>query len=76
MGKGVLWHPDAPEQLFSVAELKEICALATPKSGARDGVLIGSERGVAHWHPREKPRMMPWPTAMTIDNHWVVLTNI
>ncbi len=76
VGKGVLWHPDAPEQLFSVAELKEICALATPTSGPRDGILMGSERGVAHWHPREKPRMMPWPTAMTIDNHWVVLTNI
>ena len=74
VGKGVLWHPDAPEQLFPVAELKEMCALATPAGTAQEGVLMGSERGVGYWHPRKDPRMMPWPTAMTLDNHWVVLS--
>ncbi len=78
VGKGALWHPDAPEQLFSIAELKEMCALATPVStaqeGVQGGVLMGSERGVGYWHPRKDPRMMPWPMAMTLDNHWVLLS--
>jgi uncharacterized protein len=74
VGKGVLWHPDAPEQLFSIAELKEVCALAVAAPYAQSGVLLGSERGVAHWHPRSMPRMLPWPIAMTVDNHWVVLS--
>ena len=84
VGKGVLWHPDAPEQLFPIAELKEMCALATPSATGKDGVqnegvnnegvLMGSERGVAYWHPRKDPRMLPWPSAMTLDNHWVLLS--
>jgi uncharacterized protein len=73
VGKGLLWHPDAPEQLFPIAELKEMCALATPAGAAQAGVLMGSESGVGYWHPSQKPRMMPWPMAMTLDNHWVVL---
>ena len=83
MGKGVLWHPDAPEQLFPIAELKEVCALVAPQrqpvsqlvKNELNGVLMGSERGVAHWHPKEKPRMLPWPTTMSLDNHWVMLEN-
>jgi hypothetical protein len=74
VGKGVLWHPDAPEKLFPIAELKDLCALASPSSTAQEGVLIGSERGVALWHPRAASSMMPWPAAMTLDNHWVVLS--
>jgi hypothetical protein len=74
VGKGVLWHPDAPEKLFPIAELKDLCALASSSGTALEGVLIGSERGVSHWHPRADPRMMPWPAAMTLDNHWVVLS--
>lgn len=72
VGRGVLWHPDAPQQLFPVAELKELCALAAPRSG-RDGVLMGTARGVARWHPSQPPAMLPWPTAMVPDNHWVLL---
>lgn len=74
VGKGVLWHPDAPEKLFPIAELKDLCALASPSSAAQEGVLIGSERGVALWHPRVASHMMPWPAAMKLDNHWVVLS--
>jgi uncharacterized protein len=74
VSKGLLWHPDAPEQLLAIAELKELCALATPLGMAQEGVLMASERGVGHWHPRKDPRMIPWPNAMTIDNHWVVLS--
>jgi hypothetical protein len=74
VGKGMLWHPDAPEQLFPIAELKEMCALATPAGAILEGVLMGSERGVGYWHPRKDPRMMPWPQTMTLDNHWVVLS--
>jgi hypothetical protein len=35
---------------------------------------MASERAVGYWHPRNDPRMIPWPNAMTIDNHWVVLS--
>lgn len=73
-GKGVLWHPDAPEQLFPVAELQEVCALASPQGTGRDGVLLGGQRGVARWHPRQPPAMLPWPSAMVPDNHWVLLS--
>jgi hypothetical protein len=73
VGRGVLWHPDAPEELFAIAELKELCALAAPGGDGRDGVLIGAERGVARWHPRAGAAMLAWPRAMTPDNHWVVL---
>jgi uncharacterized protein len=74
VGKGVLWHPDAPTQLFPIAELKELCALASPAGTGREGVLISSERGVARWHPSEAPAMLTWPFAMTLDNHWVILS--
>jgi uncharacterized protein len=74
VGKGVLWHPDAHEQLFPIAELKELCALASLAGTGRDGILIGREQGVARWHPREVPTMLAWPTAMTVDNHWVILS--
>ncbi len=73
VGRGVLWHPDAPAQLFPVAELKELCALASPGGSGREGVLLGSERGVARWHPSEPPALLPWPVAMVPDNHWVLL---
>lgn len=76
VGKGALWHPDAPESLIEIAQLKDLCALAAPANAGREGVLIGSESGVAHWHPRNKARMLAWPSALTLDNHWVVLTNI
>lgn len=80
VGKGALWHPDAPESLIEIAQLKDLCALAAPSApeaiAGHEGVLIGSESGVAHWHPRNKARMLAWPSALTLDNHWVVLTNI
>ncbi len=74
VGKGVLWHPEAPEKLFAIAELKDLCALASAADTVQGGVLIGSERGVALWHPRSASAMLPWPQAMTLDNHWVVLS--
>ncbi len=73
VGRGVLWHPDAPEQLFPVAELTELCALATPGGSGRNGVLMATARGVARWHPSQPPATLPWPVAMAPDNHWVLL---
>jgi hypothetical protein len=75
VGKCALWHPDAPEALIEIAQLKDLCALAVPAAAGREGVLIGSESGVAHWHPRNKPRMLAWPSALTLDNHWTILSN-
>lgn len=72
VGRGAMWHPDAPDELFTVAELNELCALAeagTPGAG----VLIGAARGLASWHPSRAPALLAWPRAMTPDNHWVVL---
>jgi uncharacterized protein len=71
VGRGLWWHPGAPEQLTLVAELTEPCALAPWPGGA--GVLIGAARGIARWHARLAPRMLPWPVPMVLDNHWVVL---
>lgn len=73
VGRGVLWHPDAPDELFTIAELKAPCALAAPGGDGRDGVLIAAERGVARWHPRVPAAMLAWPGVMNPDNHWVVL---
>ena len=28
VGRGVLWHPDAPDTLMTIAELREVCALS------------------------------------------------
>lgn len=72
-GRGLLWHPDAPRSLTTIAELREICALATWSDGELPGVLIAGARGVANWHPRLAPRMLPWPADMAPDNHWLLL---
>ncbi|HMS26236.1 MAG TPA: DUF1513 domain-containing protein [Burkholderiaceae bacterium] len=77
--KGVMWHPDEPEKLFTIAELKNICALTIMDDVEKDktvskSVIMGSELGVAYWNPHHKPLMMGWPTALTLDNHWVILS--
>jgi hypothetical protein len=62
------WHPAAPGRLTEVARLQRAYALAT-----HSGVLIAAARGLARWHPREAPAMLPWPEAMALDNHMVAL---
>lgn len=75
VNRGVLWHPDAPNELMTIAELHEVCALSTwPLESQPGGVLLGAARGVARWHPRHDPAMLAWPRAMSPDNHWVVLS--
>ncbi len=72
--RGVLWHPDAPDQLMTIAELREVCALSPwPLDSQPGGLLLGAARGVARWHPRLAPAMLAWPREMTPDNHWVAL---
>ncbi len=71
VGEGLLWHPDAPERWTTIAQLTEPCALAAWPD--RGGVLMAAGRGVGFWHPTLPPAMLPWPTAMAPDNHWVVL---
>ncbi len=72
--RGLWWHPRAARTLTKVAELTEVCALATWPTATGDGVLLGSARGVALWHPTREPRMLPWPMPMLPDNHWVLLS--
>lgn len=62
------WHPSAPERMTPVAQLQRAYALA---GGA--AVLIAAGRGLARWHPRDAPAMLPWPEPMALDNHMVML---
>lgn len=70
-GRGLWWHPAAPEQLTLIAQLTEPCALVPEPDGA--GVAISAASGAARWHATEAPRMLPWPVPMAPDNHWVLL---
>lgn len=72
-GRGLLWHPGAPRSLTTIAELRELCALAAWSDGDTPGVLIAAARGIASWHPRRPPRMLPWPEDLAPDNHWLLL---
>lgn len=62
------WQPSAPNRLTEVAKLQRAYALATGS-----GVFVAAGRGLARWHPREAPAMLPWPAPMALDNHMVVL---
>lgn len=62
------WHPAAPARLTEVAQLQRAYALA-----AGGGVLIAAGGGLARWHPREAPAMLPWPAPMALDNHMIAL---
>lgn len=67
------WSPAAPGELAVVAELERAGALAAwrpdSQSGA-DGVIIGSARGMARWHPAMAVNVLRWPVEMALDNHW------
>ena len=73
-GRGLWWHPGAPDELTLIAQLTEPCALV-PWPGAA-GVQIGAARGLALWHARHAPAMLAWPAAFTLDNHAVRLLPI
>ncbi len=70
-GQGLWWHPMAQDDFIRVADLTDPCAVATWDQGR--GVLMAGARGVARWHARQAPRMLPWPRPMAPDNHWVLL---
>lgn len=70
-GLGLWWHPAAPQEMTVIARVTEPCALL-PWPDA-DGVSISAARGVARWHARLTPRMLPWPVQLAPDNHWVQL---
>lgn len=70
-GRGLWWHPAAPERLTLMAELTEPCALLW--DATRHAVVIGAGRGLARWQTRDGGRMLRWPVAMAPDNHAVLL---
>jgi len=59
--------------MTTIAELRELCALAAWSDDEAPGVLIAAARGIASWHPRRPPRMLPWPEDLAPDNHWLLL---
>lgn len=70
-GKGLWWHPAAPERFTAIAELTEPCALVPLDQGA--GVLLGAGRGIARWQAAGPSAMLRWPVALAPDNHSVRL---
>lgn len=72
------WRPSAPEEMVTVAQLRDAGALApwiAQQAGeervAQSGVLLGAAAGLARWHPSLAPAVLKWPAAMMLDNHWV-----
>ena len=67
------WRPDQPGRLSLIAKLTEAYALGSHGGEAPDGVLISSARGAALWHPARAPKLLAWPSAMLMENHWLPL---
>jgi hypothetical protein len=65
------WSPKAPEALTVIAQLQDAGALTHwPQAQQAHGVLLGSARGVARWHPAQAPVFLKWPIGLALDNHW------
>lgn len=70
-GRALGWQPRDVRALTRMAELTEVCAVASHDGG----VLLASAPGLAFWHPARPARMLPWPRPMRPDNHAVVLAS-
>ena len=70
-----LWHPGLPERMRPIIELKAPYALSS-WHGAQDGggVVVATAYGLGSWHPSTPPNLLPWPEAMALDNHWIVIS--
>ena len=70
-----LWHPGLPERMRPIIELKAPYALAGWQ-GAQDGggIVVATAYGLGSWHPSTPPNLLPWPEAMALDNHWIVIS--
>lgn len=66
--------PHAPESFKEIAQLQDAGALTHwPLAQHSNGVLLGSARGVARWHPSLAPVFLKWPSGLALDNHWVLV---
>lgn len=75
LGVAQLWHPAMPDKLTPIVELPETYALsAWPGPDSGGGVLVATGLGLVRWHPSAKAVFLPWPKAMAVDNHWVVIS--
>lgn len=70
-GRALWWHPSEPEAYTTIAQVTEPCGLLPLPDGR--GVALSAGRGLARWHTRSAPRMLPWHAALAPDNHWVAL---
>ena len=70
-----LWHPGLPERMRPIIELKAPYALSG-WHGAQDGggIVVATAYGLGSWHPSTPPNLLPWPEAMALDNHWIVIS--
>ena len=70
-----LWHPGLPERMRPIIELKAPYAMAGWQ-GAQDGggIVVATAYGLGSWHPSTPPNILPWPEAMALDNHWIVIS--
>jgi len=70
-----LWHPGLPERMRPIIELKAPYAMAGWQ-GAQDGgeIVVATAYGLGSWHPSTPPNLLPWPEAMALDNHWIVIS--
>ena len=70
-----LWHPGLPERMRPIIELKAPYALSG-WHGAQDGggIVVATAYGLGSWHPSTPPNILPWPEAMALDNHWIVIS--
>ena len=58
-----------------IIELKAPYALSG-WHGAQDGggIVVATAYGLGSWHPSTPPNILPWPEAMALDNHWIVIS--
>jgi hypothetical protein len=73
-GLAQAWFQGAPADLTAIVKLKEAYALASwdgPQPGG--GVLVAAAAGLVRWHPTAPSAILPWPTPMALDNHWVLM---
>jgi hypothetical protein len=71
------WTPKQPETTRVVAQLKEAGALVgLADGGSIADVMMASLNTAGRWDSRAGDGLLPWPSGLQIDNHWVRLREV